>query len=103
MGIIIHDTLNLQNGLQATDTYASLSKQVISIQKGYTNSNTYTSVWKTTSLYNIWTNQECSTNGAPYVQQETITVDLSEDQLQESIFQTLYTAIKSRYTNTSDV
>lgn len=105
MGIIIHDTLTLQNGLQVTDSYASLAKQVITIQKGYTqdsNSNTYTSVWKTTSLYNIWTNKDMASNNAPYVQQETITVGLSNQQLNEPTFQTLYNGIKSRYQSTSD-
>ena len=104
MGIIIHDTLTLHNGLQATDTYASLSKQVINIQNStqYSNSNTYTSVWKTSSLYNIWVNKDYASNNSPYLQQETVTVDLSNQQLQESIFQTLYNAIKSKYNSTTD-
>lgn len=101
MGIIINDTLSLANGLTVTDAYASFHKQTIQFFRHFT-PETSTEGWMLMGVYNIWTNQIIAKEGGPSLQQNVISVMMTDAQLELSPFKILYNEMKTMYTNTTD-
>ena len=100
MGIIINDSLTLQNGLVVSNVYASLSGQPINIMKGVAyiiESNAIT--WFATSTYNIWANKNAADKRLPYVQQDFVRTNIDPSQ---PVIPALYVALKAKYKSTTD-
>lgn len=99
MGIIINDELTLNNGLVVTGAYASFSGQPVNVLRPVEYMGENSNGWIATSTYNIWANQDSANRKLPFIQQEFVKTQIDPD---ESIFPPLYTALKAKYTNTTD-
>jgi hypothetical protein len=100
MGIIINDSLTLQNGLVVSNVYASLSGEPISVIKGVpylVESNAIT--WFAASTYNIWATKDAADKKLPYVQQDFVRTNIDPSQ---PVIPDLYEALKAKYQSTTD-
>lgn len=101
MGIIIHDTITLKNGLQVSNVYANLAGHTIRTDKVPVSMSNTALVWTLTTNYKIWANQNAANNGLPCLQDFPLT--LKNIDPSQSPMPLLYSVIKSNYENTSDV
>ena len=99
MGIIINDTLTLQNGLVVSGVYASLSGMPVNIVRTSTYMTENDSDWLVTTNYNIWASKDAASKKLPYIQQDFIRTPYDPA---DNPFKVLYAAIKAKYQNTSD-
>lgn len=99
MGIIIHDELTLDNGIVIKDTYASLAEQPINILRTTPYMESNTTAWVVTISYNIWANQQAANKKSPALQTGFVNTKIDTS---KTIFDNLYTAIKAKYTSTTD-
>jgi hypothetical protein len=102
MGFIINDSLTLPNGLTVKGAYASLSGQPINLIKSSPfDESANADFWIVTSNYNIWANKEsATTRKLNYINQDFVKTIINDPN--QSIFPALYTAMKAKYTSTTD-
>ena len=108
MGIIIGDTITLNNGLTVTNTYCSFGNSKISLRKNI--NNTYDSSGNIVSNINytlycnycIWINKTYRLNNNVILESYNINKDITSSDLNTNLYSILYTEIKSKYTSTTD-
>ena len=99
MGITINDTLTLQNGLVVSGVYASLSGMPVNIVRTTTYMTENDSDWLATTTYNIWASKDAASKNLPYIQQDFVRTPYDP---KDNPFDVLYTAIKAKYSSTTD-
>ena len=114
MGIIIGDTLELTNGLTASNSYGSLGFETVTVTKQRNDSieiNEETSEETTTTTYNyilrgrgvIWATKELRNTLKPRLRHENITLTYDDDTfLSQNIYTLLYNQWKTNFTTVTD-
>lgn len=102
MGIIINDSITLNNGINLTGCYCSLYESMINITKNNDNNNS--KKYRVDTIYTIWANKDARTNELTCVNRDNISLNLDASQLETdvNIFTLLYNEIKSKYTSYTD-
>lgn len=110
MGIIIRDTITLNNGLEVTNAYGSIGVGSIVINKTVEpiNINTNNDIQYVTN-FNIqargilWTNKSLRQDNRPKLKQENIVLNFKNDTfLNDNIYDLIYKKWKELYTNVED-
>lgn len=104
MGILIQDTISLDNGLSANNTYGSFGDSTLSVEKITLDPeiDNHNRNFRVTCRGSIWTSKEYRDTLKPRIKTVSIRVDIEESQLGSNLYQILYTNWKSMYTNVSD-
>lgn len=108
MGIIIGDTINLTNGLSASNTYGSFGDSILTVEKieettldENQNENT-TYSYRISCKGSIWTSIEYRNQKKPKIHLESIDISVETSQLNSNLYGILYTNWKNKYTSVSD-
>ena len=114
MGIIIGDTIELQNGLSVTNSYGSIGYETVTVTKQRNDSveiNEETNEGTTTSTYSfilrgrgvIWATKELRNTHRPKLKHENISVTYTDDTfLSQNIYTLLYNQWKTNFTTVTD-
>ena len=114
MGIIIGDTITLDNGLSAQNTYGSFGESVLTVEKnlypventtneeGETIDQNTTSDFRVTCKGNIWTTKQYRDNSNPRIHAVNISINVQSSDLNSNLYGLLYSSWKSKYTTVSD-
>ena len=97
MGIIINDTLTLETGQTATNTYCSIAPNYIACEKN--TDGTFTIRGRGT----IWVDQNAKDEGKNSISSQGIYISISSSNLDSNLYTQLYTQLKTNYTSTTDV
>jgi len=98
MGIIINDTITLNNGLTASTIYCSFGEGEIRIEKNRDN----TSEYDISGHYTIWVSKDFRTNDKPCLDAGNISLKVTSSDLNSNIYTLLYNELKTKYTSTTD-
>jgi hypothetical protein len=115
MGIIIGDTIELQNGLSVTNSYGSVGYETVTVTKQRNdsmeiNEETGEETIKTTT-YNyilrgrgvIWATKELRNGHKPKLKHENIAITYDDDTfLSQNVYTLLYNKWKTNYTTVTD-
>jgi hypothetical protein len=99
MGIIIHDTITLPNGLKVNDGYAGFSGHHLNVLR-LPDTPTTPMKWAVQTYYSVWVNKDASDKKMPCL--ITFPINLTTVDLSQPIFTQVYAAIKANYNSTSD-
>jgi hypothetical protein len=99
MGIIIEDTITLSNGLSASNVYCSFYGSEISLEKDRNNSSNYSLRGSAC----IWFNQLYRNESKPILDRVNVNVTITKSQLDTNVYTHLYTALKLKYTTTTNL
>ena len=95
MGIIINDTITLNNGLTASTIYCSFGDDEIFIKKN--NGEYYIE-----GHYKIWFNKDYRTDGKHFLDTGMILVKITSNDLSSNLYTLMYNELKTNYTSTTD-
>jgi len=98
MGIIINDTITLNNGLTASSIYCSFGEGEIRIEKNRDNSSEY----DISGHYTIWVSKDFRINDKPSLTGGHISLTITSNDLNSNIYTLLYNELKTKYTSTTD-
>ena len=108
MGIIIGDTLTLDNGLTANNTYGSFGEGQLIVEKNRVvtvdenNDETATYDYRVSCKGSIWANKQYRDDTRERIHAQNISVTISSSELDGNLYVLLYTNWKSKYTTVSD-
>ena len=114
MGIIIGDTITLDNGLSAQTTYGSFGESVLTVEKniypvedtttegGETINQNTTSDFRVTCKGNIWTTKQYRDISSPRIHAVNVSITVQSSDLNSNLYALLYANWKSKYTTVSD-
>lgn len=114
MGIIIGDTITLDNGLSAQNTYGSFGDSVLTVEKIITptetgvneedenNNETPTVDFRVNCKGNIWTTKQYRDSSRGRIHAVNVTITVQSSDLNSNLYGLLYSNWKSQYTTVSD-
>ena len=113
MGIIIGDTIELQNGLSVANSYGSVGYESVTSQNknDTTEINEETGEETTTTTYNyilrgrgvIWATKELRNQLKPKLKHENIAITYDDDTfLSQNVYSLLYNQWKTNFTTVTD-
>jgi 3'-phosphoadenosine 5'-phosphosulfate sulfotransferase len=113
MGIIIGDTIELANGLNATNTYGTIGAETVSITKERIDNmtrdengeetNSYTFRFRLRGRGVIWASKDFRNQHRPKLKHENIQVNFDDDTfLTQNVYTLLYNQWKTNYTTVTD-
>ena len=108
MGIIIGDTINLDNGLSAQNTYGSFGESQLTVEKNQdmrneeNNNESITNEYRVFCKGSIWASKEYRDNSRVRIHAENINIRISSSELNGNLYGLLYNKWKSKYTTVSD-
>jgi hypothetical protein len=110
MGIIIKDTITLNNGLEVTNAYGSIgvgsiviNKSVVPMEDNTNNDIKYKTNFIVQARGIIWTNKSLRQDNRPKLKQENIVLNFENDTfLNDNIYNLIYKKWKEIYTNVED-
>jgi len=104
MGIIIGDTITLDNGLSANNTYGSFGDSELIVQKIETDpeSTDQNDSFRVSCRGSIWTTKEYRDSSKPKIHSVYVSVNIGEEHLNSNLYGILYTNWKNTYTNITD-
>ena len=112
MGILIENTITLDNGLTCANTYGSLGTSHIIIEKVEEIIGSdgigepikqYTGNYSVTCIGSIWSTKEMRDSSSIRLMNIPIHLEITESQLTGNMYSILYSNWKSKYTNVKDV
>jgi len=98
MGIIINDTITLNNGLTASTIYCSFGEGEIRIEKNRDNASEY----DISGHYTIWVSKDFRINDKPSLDAGNISLKITSSDLNSNIYTLLYNELKTKYTSATD-
>ena len=108
MGIIIEDTITLDNGLTANNTYGSFGESELTLKKNEvitldeSNNETTTYEYKVACKGIIWSSKQFRDNTRTRIHAENVSITLQSSQLNSNLYALLYNSWKTKYTTVSD-
>lgn len=108
MGIIIGDTITLDNGLTANNTYGSFGESQLTLEKIEVVTSDESNNEIITYEYNlmckgiIWSSKQFRDNSRTRINAVNISMRLQSSQLNSNLYTLLYNSWKSQYTTVSD-
>ena len=108
MGLIIGDTISLDNGLTAQNTYGSFGDSILKLEKSKVSSfnEENTEVIKYEYILSckgyIWSSKEYRDALKPQIKGENIRITIQPSQLDSNLYGILYSNWGSKYTVVSD-
>jgi hypothetical protein len=108
MGIIIGDTITLDNGLTAQSTYGSFGDSILTLEKSRistldeNNTEVITYEYRLSCKGSIWSSKEYRDALKPKLHAENISIVVQPSQLNSNLYTILYTNWKSKYTTVTD-
>ena len=108
MGIIIEDTITLDNGLTANNTYGSFGESELTLKKNEvitldeSSNETTTYEYQVTCKGIIWSSKQFRDNSRTRIHAENVSIKLQSSQLNSNLYALLYNSWKTKYTTVSD-
>ena len=108
MGIIIEDTITLDNGLTANNTYGSFGESELTLKKNEVitldESNNETTTYEYIVMCKgiIWSSKQYRDNSRTRLHAVNISITLNPSQLNSNLYTLLYNSWKTQYTTVSD-
>jgi len=99
MGIVINDSLFLNIGITQSGVYASFGEKPLVIKPTPDDDDTYNA----RSIAYLWTDKISRDSDKPRIQVMNISIGITTGNLDENIYNLLYTELKSNFSSTTDV
>ena len=103
MGLINKDVFQNRYGQEIYNTYISLGDNSIEIRKESEMNQNDNAIYILTAVFNTWLSKESRDNGKIPFSTHMVSKTLSSDQITSNIYNILYTEVKKKYSNTTDV
>lgn len=122
MGIINHDKFTTRHGIELTDSYLAFGNESISITKTIANPlppSTFNPsvstivtpteapppiiIFRVTAICRVYTTLEARTSGKDFIDMVPLTVELSSPEVSSDLYKFMYSQLKLKYPNNTDV
>jgi hypothetical protein len=109
MGILNNDVYTCSNGTQKAGTYISFAfetlyvSQIASNTMGSFPAPVAPNMYMVRANYRIYWDQECRDMGKTFIDLQSVSTQLTQEQLNENIYSVLYNVLKTIYPNFGDV
>ena len=122
MGIINHDTFTTRHGIELKDTYIAIGSESISIARTTVNPlppptfnpsvstiitpsdpPTPITVFRASAIFRVYTNLAAQQSNKDFIDMIPLTVELSSPEVSSNLYSYMYSQLKIRYPNFTDV
>lgn len=108
MGLIVNENYVAANGVQKQGVYISFNNETVYLRKGSSGLTVYpadpalANKYEVRANYRVFWDKDAKDAGKPFLEVNSVTVSLSEEELNNNLYTCLYNELKKKYVNSVD-